>query len=176
MDDSETRRLVTVLATARTEAEADAAWTALRPLGEGVVPFLAAAYPTASRQQGRVRLVFHSIRYARTSQAAFDLGMKAVNDRATLVRHRACQLLAYSLRRDAVAALEAALRHPDRETVDDARAALRAIAAGDHHRFVDPTGTGRVRWVVNPEDDHLEPPAPARWLRRLRRLRRLLCW
>ncbi|MFF5292207.1 hypothetical protein [Paractinoplanes globisporus] len=175
MEDDETRRLVAVVATARTESEAEEAWVRLRLLGVDVVPYLAAAYPTATRYQGRVRLVFHSIRYARTSQDAFGLGMEAVSDRATLVRYRACQVLAYSLRHDAIRVLRDALGHPDRETAEDARAAIRAITAGNHHLFVDRTESGSTRWIVNPEDDQIaaqansSSPTPDRWYRRLLR-------
>jgi len=46
-------------------AAEEEAWSSLRELGENVVPFLREAYPTFTRWQGRVSLVFHSIRYAR---------------------------------------------------------------------------------------------------------------
>ena len=159
MEEAEIRRLAGTIATTRDEAEADEAWGQVRPLGAEVVPYLAAAYPEAGRYQGRVRLVFHSIKFARSSDAAFDLGVAATDDRATLVRYRACGLLAYSLRRDAIPVLEKALQHPDPATVDDARFAIRAIKARNHHLFVDRTGSGRTHWVVNPGDDPINADA-----------------
>jgi hypothetical protein len=171
VEDTEIRRLVSILATTRSDPEAEQAWDLLRPLGVDVVPYLAAAYPTTTRYQGRVALVFHSIRYARVSAAAFDLGVMALEDRATLVRYRACGLLAYSLRRDAVPALRKITTHLDVRTAEDARAAIRAIEARNHHLFVSRNGSGFTRWVVNPEDEHEPPPVDGvgRLLRRFLR-------
>jgi hypothetical protein len=66
------------------------------------VDVLEDAYPTARRGEERTTLVYHCIPYARTSDEAFQLGLTALNDRARPVRHQACGLLAYSLRRDAL--------------------------------------------------------------------------
>ena len=127
-------------------------WTELRPCGEAVVPYLREAYPRFRKWQGRVALVYRSIRYARVSEDAFQLGLAALADRATLVRYRACSLLAYSLRDDAIGSLEALLDHPDAETVADARAALDAIRNRNHHYFVDRRHSGRTFWEVNTGD------------------------
>jgi hypothetical protein len=176
VEDDEIWRLVHVVATARKEAEADEAWSLLRPLGVDVVPYLAAAYPSATRYQGRVRLVYYSIRYARVSQAAVDLGTAAVEDRATLVRYRGCGLLAYSLRKDAIPALRKACQSQDPETARDAYFAIQAIKGQNHHLFRDRDRSGKVHWVVNPEDDPVTapigsaPPTPAKWLRRIFRI------
>lgn len=136
----------------KTVAGEESAWSKLRPLGVAVVPYLREAYPTFSRWQGRVSLVYHSIRYSRVSDDAFLLGLEALNDRATLVRYRACALVAYSLRKDALFALNKLLSHSDPKTVEDARAAVTAINSQNHHLFVDRDNSGRVRWVVNDED------------------------
>ena len=133
-------------------AAEEEAWSSLRELGENVVPFLREAYPTFTRWQGRVSLVFHSIRYARVSEDAFLLGLDALNDRATLVRYRACALLAYSLRRDALPGLKHLLKHRDPRTIADATASIHAIEKQNHHLLVDRTGSGRTSWVVNEED------------------------
>jgi hypothetical protein len=141
-----------------TVAAEEQAWSELRGLGEIVVPYLRDAYPTFKRWQGRVSLVFHSIRYARVSEDAFRLGLEAVNDRATVVRYRACALLAYSLRADALFRLNQLLKHDDPKTVGDAKAAITAINKRNHHLFVDRDGSGRTTWVVNEED---RSPVPA---------------
>ena len=151
MDDQEITSLVKQLDTHQ-RLERESAWGRLRPLGGRVVPYLLEAYPTTKRWQGRVALVFHSIRYARTSEAAFRLGLLACADKATLVRYRACGLLAYSLRIDAIPHLDALPTHRDTRTVGDAAAAIDAIERQYHHYFVDRNHTGQIFWRVNDED------------------------
>jgi hypothetical protein len=136
----------------KTVAEEEKAWADLRPLGVDVVPYLRDAYPTMSRWQGRVSLVAHSIRYARVSDDAFRLGIEAVHDRATLVRYRACAILAYSQRKEAIPHLKDLLNHQDAKTVADAQAAILAIKKRNHHLFIDRDRSGRTFWVVNPGD------------------------
>jgi hypothetical protein len=89
----------------------------------------------------------------------------AAQDRSWLVRDRACALLAYSLRQDALTPLSALLDDPQAEVRHSAQAARTAIAAQNHHLFKDRDGTGSVFWVVNP-DDHDEP-RPTGFLRRI---------
>lgn len=151
MNANELSKLVGRLETTSVVAEEEA-WGLLRPLGIEVVPFLRAAYPTFRKSQGRVSLVFHSIRYARSSEDAFQLGIAATKDRATLVRYRACGLLAYSLRKDALPVLRELLNHSDKRTSEDARAAIDAISHQNHHYFVDRDHSGRTTWVVNESD------------------------
>lgn len=151
MNANELSKLVGRLETTSVVAEEEA-WSLLRPLGIEVVPFLRAAYPTFRKSQGRVSLVFHSIRYARSSEDAFQLGIAATKDRATLVRYRACGLLAYSLRKDALPVLRELLNHSDKRTSEDARAAIDAISHQSHHYFVDRDHSGRTTWVVNESD------------------------
>ena len=150
MDDQEIAFLVKQLDT-RKFLEQEAVWEKLRPLGERVLPFLLGAYPTTGKWQGRVALVFHSVRYARTSEAAFRLGLAACGDKATLVRYRACGLLAYSLRVDALPTLEALLGHRDGRTAEDAAAAIDAIRGRNHHYFIDRGHTGHIFWRVGDE-------------------------
>ena len=152
MDDARIRALVAQLDIAN-PAEENAAWNELKSLGDSVVPHLADQYPRARRWQQRVALVFHSIRFARQSNAAFQLGLNALDDRSYMVRYRACGLLAYSLRREALPALQKLLAHSDTRTVEDARAAMEAVTRNNHHYFVDRTHSGRSFWVVNPEDE-----------------------
>jgi hypothetical protein len=132
--------------------EQEDVWEQLKPLGEAVVPSLAQAYPRFRTAQGRVSLVFHAIRHARSSDDAFKLGLAALRDKATLVRYRACGLLAYSLRKDALSHLKEALSHPDEKTAEDARAAITAIKKQNHHLFIDRDQSGRTEWVVNESD------------------------
>lgn len=151
MDDPQIRHALEMFDTASASAH-EAAWALLRPLGVDVVPFLAEYFPRTKKAQGRVALVFHAIRFARESQAAFELGLLALNDKATLVRYRACGLCAYSLRKDAIPSLERLLKHADAKTVEDARAAINAIRRKNHHYFIDRSHSNSTFWEVNPED------------------------
>ena len=148
--ETEIRRLVSEIAS--DSANADAAWAALRPQGAAIVPYLAEAFPKARRWQARVALIFHSIRHARQSDAAFALGLRALDDRSYMVRYRACMVLAYALRPEALPALRVAATHADARTVEDARAAIDAIEHQNHHFFVDRDHSGRSFWEVNPGD------------------------
>jgi hypothetical protein len=151
MTPTEIRALVLRLdrTSARDEEEA---WTQLRGLGVAIVPYLLEAYRTFRKANGRVSLVFHAIRYARTSEDAFRLGIEALSDKATLVRYRACGLLAYSQRPDAIPHLQSLLSHPDARTVEDAQAAIDSISNRNHHYFIDRDHSGRSFWQVNEGD------------------------
>src|SRR6476620_1537258 len=151
MDEARIREFVKNLDTAKM-LDGEAAWNELKPLGAAVVPFLAEFYPKARKWQGRAALVFHAIGYARTSEAAFQLGLVALRDRATVVRYRACGLCAYSLRPEAIGPLTQLLGHPDSQTVEATRAAIYAIQHRNHHYFVDRDHSGRLFWEVNPGD------------------------
>ncbi len=151
MDELKIQRLVADLDTTKSLDE-EAAWSQLKPLGVDVVPHLAAFYPKAKKWQGRASLVFHATRYARESHAAFDLGIMALQDKSTVVRHRACGLCAYSLRKDALPKLQEFMTHKDPKTVEDALAAVDAIKNQNHHYFYDRAHSGRSFWVVNDYD------------------------
>lgn len=140
------------LDTAASSAE-EVAWQKLRPLGVAAVPYLAGAYSSFRKWQGRASLVFHSIPYARVSEEAFQLGLAALRDKSTVVRYRACGLLAYSLRREALPHLALACGHADSRTAADAAAAADAITHNNHHLFIDRHHSGRSFWVVN-DGDH----------------------
>ena len=137
---------------AASSLDREKAWIELKPLGESVVPYLAKAYARMKKREGRIECVFHSLRFARTSESSFQLGIAALKDRATLVRYRACGLLAYSLRSDAIPYLNQLLDHDDAPTVADARAAIDAIKNQNHHYFVDRGHSGSSFWEVNPGD------------------------
>ena len=151
LHNSEIQSLIAALDT-RSSSDEEAAWEMLKPLGSEVVAHLAAFYPKAKTWQGRASLIYHSTRYARESEPAFQLGLSALQDKSTVVRYRACGLCAYSLRREALPALKSLLSHKDSKTVADAAAAIEAIERKNHHLFVDRTHSGRSFWVVNESD------------------------
>lgn len=151
MTPAEIREHVGQLDTALVRREQEA-WDRLRDTGVAVVPYLAEAYPSFRKWQGRASLVFHCIRYARQSDDAFRLGLEALSDKSAQVRYRACGLLAYSQRAEAIARLRPLLEHTDARTVEDAKAAMDAIASRNHHYFVDRDHSGRSFWQVNEGD------------------------
>jgi len=151
MTPAEIREHVGQLDTALVRREQEA-WDRLRDVGVAVVPYLAEAYRSFRKWQGRASLVFHCIRYARQSDDAFRLGLAALSDKSAQVRYRACGLLAYSQRTDAIARLRPLLEHAEARTVGDAKAAIDAIARRNHHYFVDRDHTGRSFWQVNEGD------------------------
>lgn len=151
MNESEIHRLVAALETNKV-LEEEEVWAKLKPLGPAVLPYFLEFYPKMKKWRGRVSLVFHAIRYGRTHEEAFELGVRALEDKATLVRYRACGLLAYSLRRDAIPHLQKLLSHEDPKTVEDAKAAIDAIRHQNHHYFMDRQHTGSIRWTVNEAD------------------------
>ena len=151
MDEAEIRQRVRALDT-RYTLEEESAWEELRPLGAAVVPYLLEFFPKCRSWQGRTSLVYHAIHYARVSDAAFELGLRALADRSFAVRYRGCSLLAYSLRRDALDALRPLTEHPDQRTVEHAQAAIDAIEHQNHHWFIDRNHTGQMHWVVNDSD------------------------
>jgi hypothetical protein len=151
MSDDRIRALVASLDT-KDNAVRDAARHQLREFGERVLPFFEEFFPRAKRLEARRDMAFHCIGYARTSEAAFRIGLAAIADRSTVVRYRGCCILAYALRRDALPALEALLSHPDAKTADDARAAMDAIRNRNHHFFVDRGHSGQMFWEVRPGD------------------------
>nr|WP_315481626.1 HEAT repeat domain-containing protein [uncultured Undibacterium sp.] len=151
ISDQEIRQIVVSFETAKS-IEAEAGWDLLRPLGVGILPYFLEYYPKMRKSQGRVTLLFHSIKWARESEDAFQLGIAALRDRATLVRYRACMLLAYSQRKDAIPHLSQLLKHEDPETVNDAQAAIDAIENRNHHYFVDRNHSGTIMWHVSDTD------------------------
>lgn len=140
--------------------DGDEAWAQLRPLGVGVAPFLRAAYQRFRTWQGRCALAYYATRYARISEDAFQLGMVALGDKSYMVRYRACGLLAYSLRKDALPALEEAAKDVKPLVATSALAARNAILAQNHHLFADRSLSGRTTWNVNDGDHPVGEPAP----------------
>jgi hypothetical protein len=88
----------------------------------------------------------HVGRFSRESEVTFRMGRVAVEDRAYAVRHYGCALLAYSLRADALPILSSLLKHADRRTVEDAKAAINAIKSKNHNFFKDRDHSGKILW------------------------------
>lgn len=153
MAPDEIRQKIDLLDTA-SWGEEEIAWAALRPLGEELAPYLHEAYGRFRKWQGRTSLVYHSVQFARASEDAFALGVTALADRSYMVRYRACALLAYSLRHNALPLLEARLDDPHPLVARSALAACNAIRAQDQNLFADWSLSGQTRWVVRREEQN----------------------
>lgn len=125
-------------------------WTEIKKLDINIPHYFLNAYPNFKKWQGRVHLVFSCVKYARKSEDAFQLGIKALSDKATLVRYRGASILAYSLREDAIPHLKTNLTHPDEQTQKDAE---RAIRSRNHHIFMEDRAD---KWIVNGSIDETE--------------------
>ena len=136
------------------EASPDANLRAIRELkamGVDIPRTLPKHYDESRSWRARVSCVFFAVPYARDSEDAVALGIKALSDRSRIVRYRACSLLAYSLREDILPHLKVLLSHSDPSTREDARATIDAIEHKNHHWFMDREHTGRVRWTLDLE-------------------------
>ena len=157
--------MTTVLSMDTTRSsDAEAAWEKVKASAFDIPLYFLEAYPRFKKWQGRRDLVFHCIRFARTSEQAFKLGCAAMNDKATLVRYRAACLLAYSLRKDAIPILRSAAQVHDEATRKDCERAIRAIEKQDHHLFMAHRADS---WIVNSGDERRAEPGVFNKLKRL---------
>jgi hypothetical protein len=139
------------------EAARDEAWKQL-PTGRAALPFLREAFPQTRRMEARISMVYEATFFARVSEDAFQLGLLGVRDRSKHVRDRACGVLAYSLRSEALPALRPLLRADDEVTRTAAEGAVDAIKHQNHHLYWDQDGPrGQTFWVVNRGDDPTLP-------------------
>lgn len=121
----------------------------LRTLGEELPKFLLVKYRDSKKWQTRSSCVYHAIRYSRDVYDAFELGVEALADRSKVVRYRACMLLAYSLRDEALPHLrKLADNSKDIASAQDALAAIDAISHKNHNYFVDRDHSGKMTLTV----------------------------
>jgi hypothetical protein len=145
MQDQRVERLVQAFSTSL-RPEVDAAWMVADSMGDDLLPLLAEAFSRIRKSEGRASVMRYVGRFSRESEVAFRMGTVAVQDRAYSVRHYGCALLAYSLRADALPILTSLLKHTDRRTVEDARAAIDAIKSKNHNFFKDRDHSGKILW------------------------------
>jgi hypothetical protein len=158
LQEQDIRENLDVIITETTEAQRER-WRAFRPLGADLVPYLLEYYVKAGTWQARLFMVAHAVKFAKTSEAAYQLGITALSDASNVVRYEACCLLSFALREDAIPKLEELLTHRDARTVADAKAAIDAINHKNHSYFVDREHSGRFFWTLYDLDD--EDPAAA---------------
>ncbi len=130
----------------------DREWSAvreLRCLGLEFAKMLRSKFHASRAWKVRSSCVYHAMRYARESEDAVALGIAAIADKAKGVRYRGAMLLAYSQRRDAIPALDAAYQaHIGTADADDLAAAIDAIQSQNHHFFLDRAHAGNTTWEV----------------------------
>ena len=125
-------------------SEINAAWALAQSMGD-LLPLLAEVFPKVRKSEGRASILRYVGRFSRESEIAFKMGITATEDPAYAVRYCACALLAYSLRADALPVLSVLVKHADRRTSEDARAAIDAIRNKNQHFFLDRNHTGKIR-------------------------------
>ena len=145
MQDERIETLVKAFSTSR-RSEIDAAWVIADSMGDDLLTLFGEAFPRIRKSEGRASIMRYVGRFSRESEVAFRMGTVAVQDRAYAVRHYGCALLAYSLRGDALQILISLLKHADRRTVEDARAAIDAIKSKNHNFFKDRDHSGKILW------------------------------
>ena len=125
-----------------------------------LVPLFGEALPKIRNATGRIHIMFDLIPLARQHPQVVEIAKNRLQDRSAAVRMHACEVLAYSLRRDIIPNLEQLLEHPVAETRATAAAAIDAIQHQNHHFYLDREHKGTSFWVVNPQDDPKYKPRP----------------
>lgn len=119
---------------------------ALREGGSALPGLLRTKYHASRSWKTRAACVFYALKHARESDDAVALGREALRDKAGGVRYRACMLLAYSQRREALPDLWEALQaYSGKQGADEVAAAIDAIEQQNHNYFVDRDHSGRVK-------------------------------
>lgn len=125
---------------------------------EALIPGFVAAYPRIRNAASRNSVLYGLVAFARKRPEVVELAKSALNDPAYMPRMQACSLLAYSLQQDAIPHLKPLLKHRDKKTRDDAKAAIDAIKSQNHHYWFDRKHSGKFLWTVNPEDRRCAEP------------------
>lgn len=122
----------------------------LREMDIDLPALLLEKYRISKRWQIRSSCVYHSIRYARSSRAAVELGIEALLDESKIVRYRACMLLAYSLCIDGLSYLKQIKERTScLETIANTEAAIDSIENNNSNYFVDREHSGKILLRVN---------------------------
>jgi hypothetical protein len=99
-------------------------------------------YKESKKWGERASCVYHSIKYAKNDEDAFQLGIEALNDKSKVVRYRACMLLSVAQNTKAIPYLEKLLTNEAYKP--DALAAIDAIKHRNQNYFVDREHSGMV--------------------------------
>jgi hypothetical protein len=102
-------------------------------------------YRAEKKWQTRRSCVYHAIGYSKDDSDAIQLGIEALSDKSKAVRYQACLLLSFSLKKEALPALqEIKLKITDTETLANIDAAIDAIENQNTNFFADRQHTGKI--------------------------------
>ncbi len=131
----------------RTPREEKDAIEKLEALGIDIPSLLHKKYKISRRWLDRASCVYHCIRYAKTNEYAYQLGISALQDKSKTVRHRACMLLSVAQKQEAVEHLENLLS--DEASKNDAIAAIDALRNHNQDYFVDRQHSGKITLKID---------------------------
>ena len=94
----------------------------LEALGVDIPDLMMKRYKFSRRWADRASCVSHCIKYAKTNEDAYQVGIIALKDKSKTVRHQACMLLSAASKKEAIEHLEELLS--DGASRDDAAAAI----------------------------------------------------
>ena len=103
----------------------------LEALGVDIPSLMMKRYKFSRRWADRTSCVYHCIKYAKTNEDAYQVGIIALRDKSKTVRHQACMLLSAAQKKDAIEYLEELLS--DEASRDDAVAAIDALLNLNHN-------------------------------------------
>ena len=98
----------------------------LKDQGVDIPELLAKRYEVSRRWSDRALCLSHCVEYAKTNEAAYQLGILALKDRSRTVRRTACTLLSIAQRKEAIEHLERLLS--DDAIKADAEAVIGTLA------------------------------------------------
>lgn len=146
MTGPEIEKLLGTLDGRGSDAEFSAVSALLKAVGDEFPALLLKKYRSSRKWGDRASCVYHAIHYAKNNESAYRLGVEALSDRSKHVRYRACMLLAFAQRPEAIPFLES-LRS-DGQSGADASAAIDAVASKNHNYFVDRDHSGKLVWNI----------------------------
>lgn len=128
-------------------------WNEIKQMSVDIPFNLHYFYPTFKKWQGRAFLLNKGIHYVRREREdAYQLGIVALNDKSSIVRYCAIELIAYAQRKEAIPFLEKLLTHSDRSTQEHTKRAIHALKKQNHHLFL---GEKQVNWIVASSSDEI---------------------
>lgn len=98
----------------------------LEELGISIPNLLMKRYKVSRRWSDRALCVSHCMAYSKSNEDAYQLGIAALQDKSRTVRRKACMLLSFAQRQEAIKHLEKLLS--DEALKGDALAAIDALS------------------------------------------------
>jgi len=126
----------------RAAAKKHEAIAKLEALGADIPDLLMKKYKVSRWWSDRASCVYHCIKYAKTNEDAYQIGILALHDKSKVVRHRACALLSVAQKQEAIEHLEDLIF--DKASASDATAAIDALTNRSQNYFVDRQHSGKL--------------------------------